>query len=327
MNVLVRSKQRKCVDGKHRCIEIEDLQALSNELASFRDPKTYDMLSDTVMHVTNKDDLKFWREYANKQEDDYRKTRIIKRHNELAGGARDVHSAKLLKNIDHLRWWHSQYPNEGFDVIATRIELGAVCAEDAAGVRLTNAQAQYWWEKTNDTAFQIKLILDTTQNHYGLLKLDGQQIGDIYYLARQSKLHTSPSPLTCLDALCRMWDVSVAERDIQCMMEDFTAEELWTMALTFRWSVSNGTWGKTWHLEAYELLARLHPVHHNEFWPIRNFLIRKSFGWNEMRLFKIILSLCNENPRTAFITQLALTKGERVVEALNEWAAPPAYTE
>lgn len=305
-----------------------DYRTFICRLAAFRDPKDYEHVRRYANVLFDLDDLQFWKDHTEKQKLECGQV-ILNRYNYVFHGARNVHHAKNLKDLDHLEWWHSQYPDEGFDQIILRVKNGATDAMDAArrGWSLTQDQLLYWKKETGDSIFEIWRIRQEA-GESRLFKLDCAQLIQVFNLSHQTIFQHVVAPLEVLDILCRKSGSLSMQHEIENMMEDFGPEELWTKAVKFFFGHPKSV-RKTWYPKFLEALARVHPVHHNDFWPIRHLVMNMGTDHSETRIgqLELVLSNCTQNPRTPFITQVALSKHHSVVDALNEWSAPPAYTE
>ncbi|MBB18152.1 MAG: hypothetical protein CMP20_01595 [Rickettsiales bacterium] len=344
--------------------------ALCRRLAGFRDTSIYEKVAEKIDVIWDRNNLQFWKDFAEQQEDSPNRTRILQRCNRVFHGCETVAQAHSLTNLEHLQWWHSQYPKEGIDRQISLVKYGAkdendafekrwemtikqlkhwcrVCKnpefsdalmtrqhgaateEQALGTsNMSEEHLEYWLEETGNPLFADKLLLERVQ--FGdLSSLNQNELFELFYIAQELGHPPGKEPINFLDALCRK-RTDANRQELKEMMTCFDTEELWKAALEIRrvYGQLKDVVSDTWNFELIKCLAQIYPVEQNDFWVIRYMLTK--FSWNyasksRERLFDLVVELCNQNPRTAFNTQMAINKGDFLVKTLNRWSEPPAY--
>jgi hypothetical protein len=234
-----------------------------------------------------------------------------------------------------LEHWYRVTNNPAFNDALMFRQYGAVTEEQALSAsNMQEEHIEYWLQETGNPLFEDKLRLVRAPT-CRLAELDRDELFDLFYIAQELGHSRGKEPIMFLDALCRKPAEADRQEELEEMMKCFDAEVLWKTALQSQYvdGLFKGENSATWEISQIKCLAQMHPVHQNDFWPIRHMLTDMSWekqletrkGQSQKRVFKLIVSLCKQNPRTAYNTQLAIKNGNFLVKCLNDWSEPSAY--
>jgi len=279
----------------------KQIATLYRNLARCRNTNTYGNVARYIDYVDCKTTIQFWRDYAEQQEDSPSKTNILERYNLIFHGCANVGQAWILTDLEHIEWWHSQYPDAGLERRISFFKYGAETVVQALERKedLTDKQLEHWHRVSKIPEFGDLLFIrqhGALTEEEALCKTDMSEEHLEYWLQETGnplfidKLFLAQAPTTGLselefDTLSDLFYIAIelghppgknpfrflatiCRRPIQADKTTKVVDMMKKYGTEALWEAmfNDSVDGPPFTIDAFKCLTRLHPVHQKAFW-------------------------------------------------------------